>query len=346
MKKIVTAFLCALLLSALPVLAAQPDALPSAASETSTAHALPTVGDVSTDLKLQQQKLEFFKERLQIQDERIVDLGLMIGFFGILVTAVVLVVTIRATREAVHTAKEEAQKEFQRQAEKYVGETLRPIAEKEIEDIKKAGNDQIRALEKTHQETQSLNEKHRSLNKEQEERLAKFAARTLNQPSTPAQQRDMENAVQDLASVPPKDYRFKDWNLLGIQAFEQGKPALALEYFSKAGEIAETPVDKARALLNKGITLSQLQRSEEEIAAYDEMVKRYGDAPEAALREPVAKALANKGVTLGQLQRSEEAIVLFDEVVKRYGEAPEAALREQVAKVRALKDKIQSDRPD
>ncbi len=74
------------------------------------------------------------------------------------------------------------------------------------------------------------------------------------------------------------------------------------------------------------------------------MVKRYGDAPEAALREQVAQALFNKDVRLGQLQRSEEEIAVYDEMVKRYGDAPEAALREQVAQARALKDKIQSDR--
>ena len=85
MKKIVTAFLCALLLLVLPVMAAQLDAPPSAAIETPAVHAVPTTTDVVTDLKLQQQKLEFFKERLQMQDERIGDLGLMIGFFGALI---------------------------------------------------------------------------------------------------------------------------------------------------------------------------------------------------------------------------------------------------------------------
>ena len=76
------------------------------------------------------------------------------------------------------------------------------------------------------------------------------------------------------------------------------------------------------------------------------MVKRYGEAPEAALRERVAKALVNKGITLGQLQRSEEAIAVYNEVVKRYGEASEAALREQVAQALAFKNHIQSNRPD
>ncbi|MGD0499897.1 MAG: SIR2 family protein, partial [Bryobacteraceae bacterium] len=88
----------------------------------------------------------------------------------------------------------------------------------------------------------------------------------------------------------------------------------------------------AKALYNKGLTLGVLNRSEEEIAVYDEVVRRYGDATEAPLREQVAKALVNKGITLGSLNRSEEEIAVYDEVVRRYGEAPEAPLRERVAK--------------
>ncbi|MGH7801305.1 MAG: SIR2 family protein [Thermodesulfobacteriota bacterium] len=50
----------------------------------------------------------------------------------------------------------------------------------------------------------------------------------------------------------------------------------------------------ARALFNKGITLGVLNRSEEGIAVYDEVVKRFGEATEPALREQVARALFNK----------------------------------------------------
>ena len=45
--------------------------------------------------------------------------------------------------------------------------------------------------------------------------------------------------------------------------------------------------------------------------AYDEVVARFGEAPEPALRERVAGALVNKGVTLGALDRSEEALGVY-----------------------------------
>jgi len=88
----------------------------------------------------------------------------------------------------------------------------------------------------------------------------------------------------------------------------------------------------ARALFNKAVALGILGRSEEALAAYEEVVRRFGEANEPALREQVAKALFNKGVRLGALGRSEEEIAVSEEVVRRFGEATESALREQVAK--------------
>jgi tetratricopeptide (TPR) repeat protein len=88
----------------------------------------------------------------------------------------------------------------------------------------------------------------------------------------------------------------------------------------------------AAALFNKGVTLGQLNRNAEEIQAYDEALRRIGDATEPALREQISKALFNKGVTLGHLSRSEEAIQAYDELLRRFGDATEPALREPVAK--------------
>ena len=76
--------------------------------------------------------------------------------------------------------------------------------------------------------------------------------------------------------------------------------------------------------------LGKLGLSEEAVAAYDEVVSRFGD--DDALREVVAKALVNKGVALGKLDRSEEGIAAYDEVVSRFGGDPAPAVRERVAK--------------
>ena len=58
------------------------------------------------------------------------------------------------------------------------------------------------------------------------------------------------------------------------------------------------------------------------VAAYDEVVARFGDAAEPALREQVARALVNKGVSSGELGASAAEVAVYDEVVARFGDAP------------------------
>jgi tetratricopeptide (TPR) repeat protein len=91
-------------------------------------------------------------------------------------------------------------------------------------------------------------------------------------------------------------------------------------------------VQVAIALFNKGYKLEGLNRSEEAIEVYDDLVQRFGDEIGELLREYVAMALVNKGYQLGVLGRSEQEIRAYDEVIKRYGEDAGGGLREQVAK--------------
>ena len=47
----------------------------------------------------------------------------------------------------------------------------------------------------------------------------------------------------------------------------------------------------AMAMVNKGFTLGELDRADEGIAVYDEVIERFGDASEPALHDPVAAVL-------------------------------------------------------
>jgi tetratricopeptide (TPR) repeat protein len=96
----------------------------------------------------------------------------------------------------------------------------------------------------------------------------------------------------------------------------------------------------ARALVNKGVRLGTLNRSEEEIAAYDEVVRRFGEAGELAMREPVARALVNKGNTLEALSRKEEAIASYDEVLRRVDESDEPDLKQLADDARERRTKL------
>jgi len=123
----------------------------------------------------------------------------------------------------------------------------------------------------------------------------------------------------------------------GCELCLAGNSEEALELFDKViGEFGNSKgtllLEVARAMVCKGRRLHQLNRFDEAIAVYDEIVARYADADEAELRETVAMAMVNKGLTLGQLNRFDEAIAIYDEVVERYADADEAELREQVAR--------------
>ena len=138
----------------------------------------------------------------------------------------------------------------------------------------------------------------------------------------PVWQASLQAAKRRITAEPDRLWR------VGVSAFEQGMLEVALTAMQTLATDGRMP----EAMFNVGVLLGQLDRSEEAIAVYDELVGRFGEATEPALREQTAEALLNKGITLGQLDRSEEEIAVYDELVGRFGEATEPALREQTAK--------------
>lgn len=70
---------------------------------------------------------------------------------------------------------------------------------------------------------------------------------------------------------------------------------------------------------------------EDTVAAYEEVIRCFGESESVGVLEWVAKALVNKGATLGTLHRPQEALDACDEVVRRFGESDIPTLRESVA---------------
>ena len=56
-----------------------------------------------------------------------------------------------------------------------------------------------------------------------------------------------------------------------------------------------------------------LGRREEEIAAYDDVLSRYGQAAEPGLRAQVARALSHKGAALGLMNRTAEEVAAYQQ---------------------------------
>lgn len=106
---------------------------------------------------------------------------------------------------------------------------------------------------------------------------------------------------------------------------------LALDEALQAGTTLDA-VEIAKLLFSKSVALRQLDRHEEEIAVYNELLRRFGDAAEPALQEQLAEALFNKGVTLGQLSYSQAAIDAYDQLLQPFGDTAEPALQEWIAR--------------
>jgi tetratricopeptide (TPR) repeat protein len=133
------------------------------------------------------------------------------------------------------------------------------------------------------------------------------------------------HALLILDSTPASDQRWSKFWEVGVAAHAEG----AKEH-SLTAMVALAAEGFTDASVNVGWLLGELDRSEEAVAVYDEVVARFEEAPEPALLDQVARALVNKGVTLGRLDRSEEAVAVYDEVVARFAKAPEPALLDQV----------------
>ena len=149
---------------------------------------------------------------------------------------------------------------------------------------------------------------------------------------SPDELRDIGNRfAQEMQSSVPKMRSLHE--LAYVRLMEL---AASAEHGTEAERLVHPDEDErvtaASVLFQRGVALGKGGRTEEELAAYDEVVRRFGKSEEPALLEAVAKALFNRGVGLGELDRTEEALAAYDEVLCRLGESDAPALLEAVAK--------------
>jgi len=96
----------------------------------------------------------------------------------------------------------------------------------------------------------------------------------------------------------------------------------------------------APALVAKGVALGRLDQADDELAAYDEVIERFGGSDDPAIAAPVAAALVAKGTVLRRLGRPDDAVSTFDQVIKQFGGSAEPKIAKLVALVLANKDAI------
>ncbi len=120
-------------------------------------------------------------------------------------------------------------------------------------------------------------------------------------------------------------YRMAFERLVGLPSLDPHREELlslaspALAYAPcEFSEVSAAP-SATRDLLRKALALAKGGRLQDAVAAWDEVVRRFGKSDALADLEQVSMALVNKGKALGNLGRAEEASAVWDDVVRRFG---------------------------
>jgi tetratricopeptide (TPR) repeat protein len=95
--------------------------------------------------------------------------------------------------------------------------------------------------------------------------------------------------------------------------------------------------DQVGALGLKSVILLRQGKSDEALAASDELVERFGSDPDVGSRRLVADVFRLKARSLWALGRGDEVPSVCEEIDRRFGDDPDPVLRQEVAQ--ALLDK-------
>ena len=92
----------------------------------------------------------------------------------------------------------------------------------------------------------------------------------------------------------------------------------------------------AEALFNKGVTLGKLGREDDEIAAYDEIVRRFGSSDAPNLQETIATALILKALAAIQAGNPDIVLTICDDIECRISPPNPNAIRSMWLRANAL----------
>ena len=135
----------------------------------------------------------------------------------------------------------------------------------------------------------------------------------------------------------PTPFKYAYWIKEIGKCLGKGQTRDALFCINKAIESAQTDTERAEALNFMGSSLFELERYEEALSVYEEVLKAYRDKEEKEeepfLKEHVAKAFFGQIFVLSKLEREAEAASLCDSFVSKFGgEEKNQFIRKQVIK--------------
>ena len=260
-------------------------------------------------------RIEALDKQIKAQDVQIERFLSWAGWVGLIVALIATFTAVAAYISAPIQASRQALAAVETWLDKHGPEVLERLKEETQQKMD-------RRLGKLEGEVDSLLAKFTRELETLFERAGELIAERKEEEVSPADKAEIDRAARDAKAKPDPEKMYPDWFSMGIDAFLDDDYLRAAESFNHAARSKEaTSEQTARALFNKGLALGEAKRLEEAIGAYDDIVQRFGDAEEPALREQVAMALCNKGVDLGKAEKFDDEIAAYDEVVRRFGEA-------------------------
>lgn len=104
-----------------------------------------------------------------------------------------------------------------------------------------------------------------------------------------------------------------------------------INLFPETKEYAEGQKIILQTFLNKARVLGDLNRYEEALAAYNELIRKFFDSQE---REELVQALDEKGdILLTSINRREDAITVYKEIVNRFANTQDSSIKKQVERI-------------
>ncbi|MGL4504223.1 MAG: hypothetical protein ACRCUF_00660, partial [Aeromonas sobria] len=289
-----------------------------AAPESST-----DIRNTQAELRMLEKDVSTIKEhiaiRLDAQDKRVGDLGQITAqqanhiaavatqttYLGYLITFVAFVAGLVTYLSATRRAKAEAEAASKQWFEEKANSLLKRIEELESE--------ALRAREAIDVHSRDVKDHADRAHRDMDAAAATVLSRKTGADGSEQGDADAKAAItireasEALKSKAENDFSPDDHFARGLDEYLAGRFDSALAWFDKGLAVASSGpysnASSARLLYARAVTLRQLGRHDDAIAACDEVDRHFGTDNAPALRELVAQSLHNKGFTLSQLSR-------------------------------------------
>lgn len=243
---------------------------------------------------------ENYNEIINRQDRRILDLGHYLTIFGILVMVIILLFSLgygliarsQAEKEVKNWIDEKADLEFQPKVEEYL---------KEIE------NKGIVLLNKIKEEADNLNIEHKN-------KIDEFDL--MKKELSMKEKEQIKDNIESLEDKEENDYDFDDWYSKFVEEYYKNNFNQALGYIDKLFDLADKDLQKIKVFFAKGITLEKLEKNEEAIAEYDNLIARFKNSKNENILEYVASTLIHKMENL--LINNQDILETFEFAKKQF----------------------------